>query len=96
MTTQEPSALASLQARVADHPWRTLGGALLVGAWLGFDPPRAPRNGLARTAFAIIGALAVRVARELALGQSILAAAQPSARPMSSSRPMWPARPMHH
>jgi hypothetical protein len=93
MSALEPSVFATLQARVAAHPWRTLGGAFLVGAWLGFDPPRAPRNGFVRAAFAIVGSLTIRVAREIALGELLARTAQPISRPMP---PMWPARPMHH
>lgn len=68
MTVTSPSALAALHARVAEHPWRTLGAAFLLGAWLGLEPPHAPRSPLARTAFAVVGSLALRVAREIALG----------------------------
>jgi hypothetical protein len=67
MTTAYSSALAALEARVADEPWRTIGGAFLLGAWVGWNPPRAPRNRLTRAAFAMIGSLALRMMRELAL-----------------------------
>ncbi|HET7505938.1 MAG TPA: hypothetical protein VFK02_33190 [Kofleriaceae bacterium] len=71
MTAPSTSVIAALEARVAEHPWRTLGSALLLGAWLGLDPPHAPRNGVARAAFAMVGSLALRVARELALGELV-------------------------
>ncbi|MBS1117788.1 MAG: hypothetical protein H6Q90_16 [Deltaproteobacteria bacterium] len=61
------SFASSLETRMAEHPWRMLVGAFLVGAWVGLDPPRVPRNRVARAAFAMIGSIAVRVARELAL-----------------------------
>ena len=67
MTTPPTPAPASLGSRVLDQPWRMLGGAFLLGAWVGFDPPRAPRNSWARAAFAMIGSLALRVMREDAL-----------------------------
>ena len=67
MTAMQPPAIASLEARVAEHPWRTLGSAFLLGAWVGLDPPRVPRNRLARTAFAMIGSVALRVMREVVL-----------------------------
>lgn len=68
MTAAQPPALATLQARVAEHPWRTLGTAFLLGAWLGLEPPHVPRSGFARAAFAMVGSIALRVAREVALG----------------------------
>jgi hypothetical protein len=86
MTSVSRSALASLQARVLAHPWRTLGGAFLLGAWLGIDPPRAPRNAVARTVFALIGSVAIRVAREVALGELIERTARPN--PPRSAWPM--------
>lgn len=72
--------MASLAARVRAQPWRTLGGAVLLGAWLGLDPPRVPRNAFARTTFAMIGAIAIRVMREVALRELVARAAQ-AARP---------------
>jgi hypothetical protein len=66
--TPATSAVASLEARVAAHPWRTLGTAFLLGAWLGFEPPHVPRGKFARAAFAMVGSIALRVAREIALG----------------------------
>jgi hypothetical protein len=68
MTGAQPSAIATLQARVAEHPWRTLGTAFLLGAWLGLEPPHAPRSGFARAAFAMVGSIALRVMREVAVG----------------------------
>lgn len=65
----QASVAAALEARVAAHPWRTLGTAFLLGAWLGFEPPHAPRSKFARAAFAMVGSLALRVAREVALGE---------------------------
>jgi hypothetical protein len=92
MRDAQASAITSLEARVAEHPWQTLCGAFLLGAWLGFEPPRAPRNALARAAFAMIGSIAIRVAREVALGELVARAV----RPAPPAQPMWPARPMHH
>ena len=85
------SAVASLEARVAAHPWRTLGGAFLLGAWLGLEPPRVPRSAFTRAAFAMIGSIAIRVAREVALGELVSRAVQP----ISAGHPLSPARPMH-
>lgn len=68
MTAVQPSAVATLEARVAEHPWRTLGAAFLLGAWLGFEPPHVPRSPFARAAFAMVGSIALRVARELVIG----------------------------
>ncbi|HEU4731699.1 MAG TPA: hypothetical protein VFT22_27575 [Kofleriaceae bacterium] len=79
---QPTSTLAALEARIAEHPWRTLGGAFLLGAWLGLDPPRAPRNAVARTAFAMVGSLALRIARELALGSLAGRTARPMQPPI--------------
>ena len=64
----EASVVATLAARVAEHPWRTLGAAFLLGAWLGLEPPHVPRGALARSAFAMVGSIALRVAREVVLG----------------------------
>lgn len=71
MTAMQPPAIASLEARVVEHPWRTLGSAFLLGAWVGLDPPRVPRNRLARTAFAMIGSVALRVMREVVLRELV-------------------------
>jgi hypothetical protein len=71
MTTMRPSPIASLEARVGEHPWQTLGSAFLLGAWVALDPPRAPRNRLARTAFAMIGSVALRVMREVVLREFV-------------------------
>ncbi|HEX8114185.1 MAG TPA: hypothetical protein VF516_40930 [Kofleriaceae bacterium] len=68
MRATPPSAIAVLEARVTEHPWRTLGTAFLLGAWLGLEPLHVPRSRFARAAFAMVGSLALRVAREIALG----------------------------
>ena len=68
MRPPPPSAIAVLEAHVAEHPWRSLGTAFALGAWLGLEPPHVPRSGFARAAFAMIGSLTLRVAREIALG----------------------------
>jgi hypothetical protein len=62
------SAVEVLQARVIAHPWRTLGTAFVLGAWLGLEPPHVPRSGFARAAFAMVGSIAFRVAKEITLG----------------------------
>jgi hypothetical protein len=77
-TAERSSIIASLEARVADQPWRTLGGAFLLGAWVGLDPPRAPRNTWVRAGFAIIGSITLRVVREVAL-RELAAWARPRA-----------------
>jgi hypothetical protein len=69
MTGQLTTTVASLRARIVEQPWQMLGGAFLLGAWVGFDPPHAPRNSWARAAFAMIGSIAIRLLREGALLQ---------------------------
>lgn len=56
---------------MAKHPWRTLGGAFLLGAWVGLDPPYVPRNRIARAVFAMIGSMTIRVMREVALRELV-------------------------
>lgn len=85
MTGPSKAVLAELEARITEHPWRTLGSAFLLGAWLALDPPHAPRNGVARAAFAMVGSLAIRVARELALGDLVEHMAQRRS-PISATR----------
>lgn len=65
-----------LRAQVEQHPWEIVGAAAMLGAWLGFAPPRvkvAERRGLrARVAdglLSAVGAIAVRLVREAALRQ---------------------------
>lgn len=77
MNAVEPSALASLEARVAEHPWRMVGSALLLGAWVGLEPPHVPRNPFVRAVFAMIGSIAIRVTREAALRELVGRAARP-------------------
>jgi hypothetical protein len=59
--------VAELEARIRADPWRAVGAAVVVGVWLGLDPPRVPRNRLVRGAFAMLGSVVVRLAREAAL-----------------------------
>ncbi len=68
MMDTRPSAIASFKVRIAEHPWRTLGGVFLVGAWFGLEPMHVPRNAVARAAFAMLGSFALRVVRDAALG----------------------------
>ena len=68
MRATPPSAIAVLETRMSEHPWRTLGAAFVLGAWLGLEPPHVPRSRFARAAFAMVGSIALRVAREIALG----------------------------
>jgi hypothetical protein len=68
MRDAQPSVVAALEARVAKHPWRMLGTAFLLGAWLGLEPPHVPRSRFARAAVAMVGSLTLRVVREIALG----------------------------
>ncbi len=90
MRASSPPAVATLEARVAEHPWRTLGTAFLLGAWLGLEPPHVPRSGFARAAFAMVGSLALRVAREIALGNLAEHAirARPRGEPGTSDAPI--------
>ena len=68
---QTTSTLTALETNFAEHPWRTLGGAFLLGAWVGFDPPRVPRNRIARAVFAMIGSMTIRVVRDVALRELV-------------------------
>lgn len=63
--------LTTLEANIAEHPWRTVGGAFLLGAWVAFEPPHVPRSRLARAVFAMIGSMTIRVVRDVALRQLI-------------------------
>jgi hypothetical protein len=67
----QTSTLTSLQARVAEHPWRTLGDAFLLGAWVALDPPHVPRNRIARAVFAMIGSMTIHVLRDVMLRELI-------------------------
>lgn len=80
MIGEHTSALASLEAHVAEQPWPMVGGALLLGAWAGWSPPRAPRNRLTRAVFAMVGSLALRVVREAAIRELLDRAARPARR----------------
>lgn len=66
MTAAHISVLAALESRVAEGPWRMVGGAFLLGAWVGTHPRDAPRGPLTRAAFALLGSLVLRVLREFA------------------------------
>jgi len=66
-------SLETLRARVVARPWQLVGGAALLGAWLGLDQPRVPHNRVARAAFALVGAIALRAVRDVAL-REVLAA----------------------
>lgn len=67
MTAVQTPTLATLEANIAEHPWRTVGGAFLLGAWVALEPPHIPRNRFARSAFAMIGSMTIRVMRDVAL-----------------------------
>lgn len=67
MSAVQTSTLATLEANIAAHPWRTVGGALLLGALVGLDPPHVPRGQITRAVFAMIGSMTIRVIREVAL-----------------------------
>jgi hypothetical protein len=65
--------LDEMRRQIEAHPWQFVGAAALLGAWLGFEPPRVRLRGpstlrrrIADGVFAAIGALAVRVVREAA------------------------------
>jgi hypothetical protein len=82
MSARPTSMVAAIVTRMAERPWHTLGSAFLLGAWLALDPPRAPRNGVVRAAFAIVGSLALRIAREVALADLVDRAARPMQPPI--------------
>jgi hypothetical protein len=63
--------LTALEANFTEHPWRTLGGAFLLGAWFGYEPPRVPRNRIARAVFAMIGSMTMRVVRDVAVRELV-------------------------
>ena len=71
MIAVQTSTFAALEANIAEHPWRTLGGAFLLGAWVGLQPPHVPRNRIARAVFAMIGSMTIRVVREIALRELV-------------------------
>ena len=66
-----------LRARLEEHPWELVGTAALLGAWLGFAPPkvRPVREGMTLRArlgdmlLTSLGALALRLVREAAFRQ---------------------------
>ena len=66
-----------LRARIEEHPWELIGTAALLGAWLGFAPPkvRPVREGMSLRArlgemlLSSLGALALRLVREAAYRQ---------------------------
>jgi RsiW-degrading membrane proteinase PrsW (M82 family) len=66
------------EARV--EPWHLVVGAFLLGAWLGTDPPHVPHNRVVRAAFAMIGSVAVRLARDAAFRELLAGGVRRSAR----------------
>ncbi len=75
MTSRTPT-LDQLAARVERHPFATVGGAFLLGSWFALEAPQAQRGRTRRAAFALMSAVAGRIARELAVRQlRVLAAA---------------------
>jgi hypothetical protein len=67
--------LAAVRTLIEDRPWRAVAGALLLGAYAGWATPRLPRGRFARAGLAMIGAVAVRAARDGAI-QTLLAGAR--------------------
>lgn len=62
--------LDELRARIAGQPWLAVGAAALFGALLGFEPPRVrSRSKIGDAVLAVIGAVAVRLARDAAFRQ---------------------------
>lgn len=69
-------ARIDLRAQIEAHPWELVGAAALLGAWVGFEPPRVrlrePSTIRIRVADALlsaVGAIAIRLAREAAFRQ---------------------------
>jgi len=65
-----------LRAQIEAHPWELVGAAALLGAWVGFDPPRVReretsgiRGRIGEALVTAAGALAIRLAREAAFRQ---------------------------
>jgi hypothetical protein len=61
-----------VRAVATAHPWELVGAAALLGAWLALVPSRprtrAPNRGrLGQLVASVLGALAIRIAREAAL-----------------------------
>jgi hypothetical protein len=79
MIAEPTSALDRLEARVANQPWQTVGGAFLLGAWAGWKPLRAPRSRVTRAVFSMIGSFALRVLREAAFRDLLHRAPRPPA-----------------
>jgi len=80
------STFATLRAQVTDHPFKAVAGAFVLGAFTAYEQPRLPRNRIARSAFAMVGAIAVRAARIVVARQL-----------MEAARSLWapPAAPSH-
>ena len=60
-------ALDELEARVARHPWLSVGGAFALGVWLAVER-RVPAR---RAGRALIAGIARKVVRDLALRQLV-------------------------
>ncbi len=67
-----------LRAQIEAHPWELVGTAALLGAWLGFEPPRIKLREQATwgerargVLLSAVGALALRAIREAALRQVV-------------------------
>jgi hypothetical protein len=63
-----------LRGQLQAHPWELVAGAALLGAWVGFEPPRVHdskkvRGRLAGALLSAAGAVAIRLAREAAFRQ---------------------------
>jgi hypothetical protein len=65
-----------LREQIEAHPWELVGAAALLGAWVGFEPPRVRvrepskvRTRIADALLTAVGALTIRLAREAAFRQ---------------------------
>lgn len=63
-----------IEARMTEHPWQTIGIAVATGAMLGLltggrRAAPAPRRGIGGALVAALGAIAMRMLRDAALGQ---------------------------
>lgn len=65
-----------LRGQIEAHPWELVGAAALLGAWIGFAPPRIKlrqpstiRVRIADAVVAAVGGIAIRLVREAAFRQ---------------------------
>jgi hypothetical protein len=74
--------MRTIEAQITEHPWRTVAGAMALGALVALETPRTRGKGeaVSRTAVdamrALVGALAMRWVRRVVLHNAGAAATQ--------------------